>query len=69
MRTGPLMILAASVLATGCAQLRPAEPLAADERYVCRAGSALKYRHKIGDPWPIDYIPLRPGGSCKTDTI
>ena len=69
MKRLPFLVVAASLLATGCAQLQPAGPLAADERYVCKVGSALKYRHKLGDPWPVDYIPLRPGGSCKTDNI
>lgn len=48
----------------GCAGLQPAEPLAADEQYVCYIGSGLKYRKPRAQTWPDYLIPRPPGGSC-----
>ena len=61
-RAATLLLL---LILTGCSAIRPAEPLAANERYVCRAGSALKYRESKNTAWPEYWIPTRPGSNCK----
>lgn len=58
-----LVALVASL--AGCGVLQPAEPIGADERYVCKAGSALKYRKPIDAGWPEYWLPRGPGGTCK----
>jgi len=51
-------------LAVGCSVLSPAEPIGADEQYVCQAGSGLKYRKPRSQGWPDYLTPRAPSGSC-----
>ena len=59
-----LAVAVCSATISGCAGLRPAEPIAADEHYVCRAGSGLKYREPRAQSWPDFLMPRPPAGSC-----
>jgi hypothetical protein len=60
----PVILTALAALA-GCTVLDPARPLADNERYYCRPGSLLKYRHPLPSAFPGYWIPMPPGGSCK----
>lgn len=49
---------------TGCSVLQPAEPIGADQQYVCQAGSGLKHRKPRSQTWPDHLLPRAPSGSC-----
>lgn len=65
-KTVGLAVIVCSAWLAGCSAFRAAEPLAADQRHVCRPGSALKYRQSVDAAWPHYWIPSRPGGSCRS---
>lgn len=65
-RVSLMAILLSYLFLTGCSAFQAAEPLAANEQYVCQPGSALKYRKPVETGWPGYWVPVRPGGSCKS---
>ena len=68
LNTLKLTLIAASLALAGCAQndIRTAD--AGDYEYVCKPGSAVKYRKDKAENWPGEWIPAGPGGTCRTNT-
>ena len=61
-----IFFLIVFVSLSGCSTFEAAQPLASNEQYVCQPGSALKYRKPVETRWPGYWVPMRPGGSCKS---
>ena len=63
-----LALAAAAVALTGCAQNTTRVADSGDYEYVCKPGSAVKYRKDKAENWPGEWIPAGPGGTCRTYT-
>lgn len=63
-----LSLAVAAVVLSGCAQNATRVAEADNQQYVCKPGSAVRYRKERVENWPGVWIPAGPGGTCKTYT-